>query len=67
MTPAGRTGIYRISLATKRPEFLASLANVDRAMNEVYSQWCGLAPDGSPLILRAADLQQIYALSFEQP
>ncbi len=60
-------GVYRVPLATRRPELVASLANVPRAMNDVYSEWCGLAPDGSPLILRNADVQQIFSLSFERP
>ena len=66
---AEHSAIYRVSLQNQpaggRPELVASLDHVDRAMDELYSQWCGLTPDGAPLILRSADLQNIYALSFK--
>jgi Tol biopolymer transport system component/DNA-binding winged helix-turn-helix (wHTH) protein len=62
----GASSIYRLALATRRTELVASLEHIDRAMDEVWSQWSGLAPDGSPLILKSADLQQIYSLSFEK-
>ena len=62
---ADHSAIYRVSPESRRPELVASLDHVDRAMDELYSQWCGLTPDGAPLILKSADLQNIYALSFK--
>jgi Tol biopolymer transport system component len=56
-------GIFRVSLSTRRVELVTSLAGTRRAMNEMYTQWAGLAPDDSPVILKSADLQQIYLLS----
>jgi Tol biopolymer transport system component len=68
---SAHSAIYRVAMDGrkdgKRPELFASLDRVDRAMDELYSQWCGLTPDGAPLILRSADLQNIYALSFHRP
>ena len=62
----GTRAIYRVSMATRRAELVASLEHIDRAFDEVWSQWSGLTPKGEPLILKSTDLQQIYALSFEQ-
>jgi Tol biopolymer transport system component/DNA-binding winged helix-turn-helix (wHTH) protein len=59
----GEEGIFRVSLSTRKVELVTRLAGTRRAMNEMYTQWAGLAPDDSPLILRSADLQQIYLLS----
>jgi len=58
------SAIARISLDGGPPEIVASLADADRAFDGLYGQWTGLAPDGSPLILRNHDLQQVYLLSF---
>jgi DNA-binding winged helix-turn-helix (wHTH) protein/Tol biopolymer transport system component len=57
--------IYRVPLDTRHPEFVASLDHIDRSMDELWSQWAGLTPAGAPLILKSADLQSIYALSFK--
>ena len=62
---SGQSGIYRVAVDTGKPEMIASLDHVDRAMDELYSQWCGVTPDGAPLIVKSADLQNIYALSFK--
>jgi Tol biopolymer transport system component len=59
----GEEGIFRVSLGTRKVELVTSLAGTRRALNEMYTQWSGLAPDDSPLILKSADLQQIYLLS----
>jgi len=56
--------IYRVGVASGKPERVASLSGTPRAIDEVYTQWAGLTPDGSPLVLRSADLRQIYLLSF---
>jgi Tol biopolymer transport system component len=61
---SGEEAIYRVSLASRNTERVTSLVGTPRAFNEIYNQWVGLAPDDSPLILRSADLQQIYLLSF---
>jgi len=58
--------IYRVSVAGRRPELVANLGKVVRAFDDVYSQWVGLTPEGSPMVLRSVDLQQIYLLSFAE-
>ncbi len=55
--------IYRIALDSRKPELVATLVGTPRAYDELYTQWVGLAPDDSPILLRSADLQQIYLLS----
>ena len=54
---------FALSSSIAAPKVVTSLAGTRRAMNEMYTQWSGLAPDDSPLILKSADLQQIYLLS----
>ena len=61
---SGEEAIYRVSLASHKADRVTTLVGAPRAFNDIYSQWVGLAPDNSPLILRSADLQQIYTLSF---
>jgi Tol biopolymer transport system component len=61
---SGSAVIDRVSIATRSPELVASLAESDRAIDDVWGQWAGVMPDGTPLILRSADLQQLYLLSF---
>jgi len=47
-------------------EEVASLKDVRRAAGP-FAQWAGLAPDGSPLVLRDTGTQEIYALDVELP
>jgi hypothetical protein len=57
-------GICRISLATRQTELIATVADSDRALDGIWRPWMGITPQGDPLILRNADFQQIYLLSF---
>jgi Tol biopolymer transport system component/DNA-binding winged helix-turn-helix (wHTH) protein len=60
----GEEAIYRVSRISNKVERVTSLLGTQRAFDEVYSQWMGLAPDHSPLILKSSDLQRIYLVSF---
>jgi Tol biopolymer transport system component/DNA-binding winged helix-turn-helix (wHTH) protein len=55
--------IYRISIDTGKPELAASLENVNQAVDLLWGMWFGLTPEGDPLIVRNADMRQIYALT----
>jgi Tol biopolymer transport system component len=55
--------IYRIRLSDRQIERITSLKNVRRAFNEM-GWWMGLTPDGSPMALRDASIEEIYALDF---
>ena len=56
--------IYRIHMRDRQIERVASLKSVRRAFNEM-GWWMGLAPDGSPMVLRDTSIEEIYALDFE--
>ena len=56
----------RVRISDGKVEEVASLEDVRRAAGP-FGQWAGLAPDGSPLVLRDTGTQEIYALDVELP
>jgi len=56
--------IYRIRMRDRQIERVASLKSVRRAFGEM-GWWMGLTPDGSPMVLRDASIEEIYALDFK--
>jgi len=58
--------IYRVSLASRQPERIASLKDFRRVV-QPWASWMGLTPDGSPLLLHDTGTQEVYALDFEAP
>ena len=58
--------IYRVSLATRHLERIASLKNFRRVV-QPWASWMGLTPDGSPLLMRDTGTQEVYALDFDVP
>ena len=59
-------GYFRIRLSDRKLERLLSLKGFQGAVG-AFGQWSGLAPDGSPLYVRDASIQEIYALDWEAP
>jgi eukaryotic-like serine/threonine-protein kinase len=57
---------YRVRVADRKLEKLAELKGFRRAVLGGTS-WSGVAPDGSPLLLRDISSQELYALDFEAP
>jgi Tol biopolymer transport system component len=57
---------WRIWVADGRLERIASLKNVRRFF-ATFGPWTGLAPDGSPLVVRDISNQEIYALDLQLP
>lgn len=55
--------IYRIRLSDRQIERVATYKNVRRSLNEM-GWWMGIAPDGSPMVLRDTSIEEIYALDF---
>jgi Tol biopolymer transport system component len=55
---------YRVRIRDQKLERLASLKNL---RTTGAFGWTGLAPDDSPLLLRDAGTQEIYALDWEAP
>ena len=58
--------IYRVRLTDHKLEPVASLKNFRRTVLPWIS-WMGLTPDGSPLLMRDAGSQEVYALDFDAP
>ncbi len=58
--------IYRMRISDRKLERLASLKDIRREWG-IWFTWFGLAPDDSPLLLRSAGSQEIYALEWEAP
>ena len=57
---------YRVRVADRKLERLADLKGF-RRMVFGWLPWSGIAPDGSPLLLRDISSQEVYALDFETP
>jgi Tol biopolymer transport system component len=64
-SPSGTDpAFYRVRISDQKLERLASLKNL---RTTGAFGWTGLAPDDSPLLLRDAGTQEIYALDWEAP
>lgn len=60
--------IDRVSIATRMKERVASLKGVARVnMPDSSAPWNGVAPDGSPLIMRDVGSREIYSLELQLP
>jgi Tol biopolymer transport system component len=55
--------LYRVHIVTKKVEPLANLA----VSLGGGGDWLGMAPDGSPLVMRDTRIEEIYALDVEWP
>ena len=58
--------VYRVRIADHKLERVADLKNLRRVVT-AWLSWCGLTPDGSPLLMRDVGTQEINALDFEAP
>jgi Tol biopolymer transport system component len=58
--------VYRVSIAGKRMERVASLKGIQRVRGDM-GMWIGLTPDSLPLILRAVQPSQVYAWDWIAP
>jgi len=58
--------IYRLRVAGKRVELVASLKDF-RRLQWGHLPWLGVTPDGEPLVNREMGSQEVYALDFEAP
>ncbi|HEV2351484.1 MAG TPA: protein kinase [Terriglobia bacterium] len=58
-------GAYRLRISDHKVERVADLK--DLPITGYMGFWLGLTPDGSPLVLRDAGSQDIYALDWEAP
>ena len=66
--PSRDIAIYRVRVGNGQVERVTSLGALRRAESAwLYSPWMGLAPDGSPLLVRDIGTQEIYALDVDLP
>jgi eukaryotic-like serine/threonine-protein kinase len=59
-------GYYRVRLGQTRPELLVDLKNLRQFANRLGS-WADVTPDGSPLLVRDASTDEIFALDLSLP
>ncbi|MGI8959586.1 MAG: protein kinase domain-containing protein [Bryobacteraceae bacterium] len=64
-TGGQRSGIFRVRVTDRKLEQVVSLKDFRQAPG--WGDWAGLAPDDSPLLLRDAGAQDIYALDWDAP
>jgi serine/threonine protein kinase/Tol biopolymer transport system component len=57
---------YRVQVSNGRLEPIFSLKGF-QAADSAFGNWSGLAPDESPLVVRDASIQEIYALDWDHP
>jgi serine/threonine protein kinase/Tol biopolymer transport system component len=58
--------LYRVRITDHKLERIFNLKGL-RLTIGFAGTWCGLAPDGSPLLLRDVGSQEIYALDLQRP
>jgi Tol biopolymer transport system component/tRNA A-37 threonylcarbamoyl transferase component Bud32 len=59
-------GYYRVQISNRKLERILSLNGFQVAPG-TFGNWTGLAPDESPLLVRDASIQEIYALDWQTP
>jgi len=60
--------IDRVSIVTRKKERVIALKGIARvAMPESGAPWHGVAPDGSPLIMRDVGNREVYSLELQLP
>jgi len=64
--PSSSFGIFRMRIGDRKLEEVLSLKNVAQRIGR-FGPWYGVAPDDSPLMLRDAAIQEIYALDVQLP
>jgi Tol biopolymer transport system component/DNA-binding winged helix-turn-helix (wHTH) protein len=58
--------VYRIRIADRKIERVAAF-EVPQGITGYWVGWAGVAPDGSPLVLRDLSIEEIYALDVDLP
>jgi Tol biopolymer transport system component len=59
-------GFFRVQPVDGEVRRILSLNNIRRFFSQ-WGEWSGLAPDGSPLLVRDISTQEIYALDWKLP
>ncbi len=64
--PNSSPRIFRVRIADRKLEEILSLKDVPLRAG-LFGAWCGVTPDDSPLMLRDAASQEVYALDVQLP
>ena len=59
-------GYFRVQITDHKLERIFSLKGF-QAAGGAFGNWSGIAPDGTPLLVRDASIQEIYALDWDAP
>jgi eukaryotic-like serine/threonine-protein kinase len=59
--------LLRVEIATRRSESVVNLKDIPRVNVTNGGLWSGLAPDGSPLVMRDVSSREIYSLELQLP
>jgi eukaryotic-like serine/threonine-protein kinase len=59
--------LFRVGIPDGQITRIVSLKNVRRFFPPLTGTWSGLAPDGSPIVVRNISTQEIYALDWKLP
>jgi hypothetical protein len=60
--------IDRVSVVTRKKERVTPLTGISRvSMQDSGVPWNGVAPDGSPLIMRDVGSRELYSLELQLP
>jgi len=59
-------GFFRVRVADGQIGRVVSLKNIRRFFPQ-WGEWSGMAPDGSPLVVRDISTQEIYSLDWQLP
>ena len=69
--PSEGDKMVRVRISDRKVEEIKSLKDMQRLFGfrstGIFGNWWGLAPDDSPLVLRSAATQEIYALDMDLP
>lgn len=63
----GGQGLFRVRIRDAKIELVFGLRDFRQPPDTGWGSWKGLAPDGSPILLRDAGAQDIYSLDVEFP
>src|SRR5450432_1837227 len=59
-------GFFRVRVRDGQIERVVSLSKIRRFLSQ-WGEWSGMAPDGSPIVVRDISSQEIYALDWQLP
>ncbi len=61
-----KQGMFRVRISDRKVEQIADISHIDQPTMPYGFRWTGIAPDGSPLLMRDVGIGEIYALELEK-